>query len=197
MMKYMIGNNRQRHTRIGGAERAAQGGFTVLYSLLVISLLISISLGIFDIALRDFALAQSAAESQVALFAADAGMECALYYDLKFRGGNIAFATSTVNPQVALSPQFLYACGVPMMPVATPVYYSSNDTAVTTLTVYLTARSGASGTNVADTNGPCAIVTVSKSSEGIFTSVDSRGYNICTNSTASTKRVERGLRAAY
>ncbi len=190
----MIGNNRQ-HNMHDAPRR--EGGFTVLYSLLIISLLISISLGIFDIALRDFALAQSAAESQIALFAADAGMECALYYDLKFRGGSTAFATSTVNPQVALSPQFLYACGVPTMPVATPLYYASSDTAITTLTVYLTARSGASGTNVADTDGPCAIVTVSKSSEGIFTNVDSRGYNICTNSTASTKRVERGLRAAY
>lgn len=189
-MKYMIGNNRKQNTR---------GGFTILYSLLIISLLISISLGIFDIALRDFALAQSAAESQIALFAADAGMECALYYDLKFRGGSIAFATSTMNPQVALSPQFLYACGVPTMPVATPLYYASSDTAITTLTVYLTARSGASGTNVADTDGPCAIVTVSKSTRSgdIFTNTDSRGYNICTNSTASTKRVERGLRATY
>lgn len=191
MMKCMIGNNRQHNTE------GREGGFTVLYSLLVISLLISISLGIFDIALRDFALAQSAAESQIALFAADAGMECALYYDLKFRGGSMAFATSTVNPQVALSPQFLYTCGVPLMPIATPVYYSSTDTAITTLTVYLTVRNGATGTNVADTDGPCAIVTVSKSSEGIFTAIDSRGYNICTNSTASTKRVERGLRAAY
>lgn len=195
MMKYMIGNNRQHNTVRKNARQ--KGGFTVLYSLLIISLLISISLGIFDIALRDFALAQSAAESQIALFAADAGMECALYYDLKFRGGSLAFATSTVNPQVALSPQFLYACGVPTMPVATPLYYASSDTAVTTLTMYLTTRSGASGPNVADADGPCAIVTVSKSSEGVFTTVDSRGYNICTNSSISTKRVERGLRAAY
>jgi len=183
----MIGNNQQHK----------KGGFTVLYSLLIISLLISISLGIFDIALRDFALAQSAAASQIALFAADAGMECALYYDLKFRGGSLAFATSTVNPQVSLDPQFLYTCGVPTMPVATPVYYSSSDTAVTTLTVYLTARSGAFGSNAADIEGPCAVVTVSKSSEGIFTTIDSRGYNLCTNSSVSTKRVERGLRASY
>lgn len=184
MMKYMIGNNLQHK----------EGGFTVLYSLLIVSLLISISLGIFDIALRDFALAQSAAESQVALFAADAGMECALYYDLKFRGGSLAFATSTVNPQVALDPQFLYTCGVPAMPITAPVYDPSGDVASTVLTVYLTSRPG---TTVADPEGPCAVVTVSKARGGDATMIDSRGYNFCINSSVSAKRVERGLRATY
>lgn len=183
----MIGNKRQRN----------KSGFTILYSLLIISLLVSISLGIFDIALRDFALAQSAAESQVALFAADAGMECALYYDLKFRGGNVAFATSTVNPQVALNPQFVYACGVPPMLVATPGYDVSKDIASTVLTVYLTSLGGGPGTNPANPDGPCAIVTVSKEKVRALTTIESRGYNMCRNTTASAKRVERALRAVY
>lgn len=183
-MKYMIGN------------KSNQGGFTILYSLLVISLLISISLGIFDISLRDFSLSQSAAESQVALFAADAGMECALYYDLKFLGGNLAFATSTVNPQTALTPPFTYTCGVPpLVPsVASVSYNSPSDTAVTILTQYLSTLSG---TNTANTEGPCAIVTITKTSGGGNTSIDSRGYNICTNTTATTRRVERGLHTSY
>jgi len=177
-----------------GASRNKREGFTILYSLLIISLLISISLGIFDITLRDFSLAQSAAESQVALFAADAGMECALYYDLRFRGGNLAFATSTLNPQVVLNPQFTYACGIQPMPVVTPTYDPIPGSAYTVLTVYLTTLSGVA---TANTEGPCAIVTVKKDGEGVFTTIDSLGYNICTNTSASTKRVERGLRAAY
>ncbi|MEI6345775.1 MAG: hypothetical protein WCO79_00860 [bacterium] len=189
----MIGNNAQRNMREGRISAdGTRGGFTILYSLLIISLLISISLGIFDIALRDFALAQSAADSQVALFAADAGMECALYYDLKFRGGNLAFATSTVNPQTSLIPAFSYACGI--MPMLNTVTFPSNNTAITTLTVYLTIQSGVA---TPDTEGPCAIVAILKNDSGNSTTIDSRGYNICANSTGSTKRVERGLRASY
>ncbi len=192
MMKYMIGNNMRSNV----VQKKA--GFTVLYSLLVISLLISISLGIFDIALRDFALAQSSAESHVAFYAADAGMECALYYDLKFRGGSLAFATSSANPQVALSPQFSYVCGIPLntgvQPIAAHIYDAGSDIAVTSFTIYL---SKAANSAIADPFGPCSIVTVTKSEEGTVTLIDSRGYNICVNSTATTKRVERGLRASY
>lgn len=185
----MIGNNQKQNTR---------GGFTILYSLLIISLLISISLGIFDIALRDFALAQSSAASHVALYAADAGMECALYYDLKYLGGNLAFATSSVNPRSFLGPGFTHQCGFPrngIQPLTLPSSNSITGAYTTTITVYVSPSDASP--MFADIDGPCAAVTVIKSNDGNSTTIDSRGYNICTNSTGATKRVERGLRAAY
>ena len=58
-------------------------GFTLLYTLLIISITLSISLGIFNIVIRELSFAESGKDSQIAFYAADAGVECALYADFK------------------------------------------------------------------------------------------------------------------
>lgn len=184
----MIGNN-----------TSSKKGFTILYAVLTASLLMSIGLGILDIALRDFNLAQMASESQVALSAADAGLECALYYDRKDGGGNLAFATSSLSAATAK----VFRCGVPYgfggsanggHVSTTALYDSGTDTAVTTFTVYLI---GQIGLTVADPAAPCAVVTVIKTGGGGSTAIESRGYNICEATSVTTRRVERGLSATY
>lgn len=60
-----------------------QGGFVVLFTVLISVIVLVLATGIFNIALKETELTISAKESNLAFYAADAGSECALYYDLK------------------------------------------------------------------------------------------------------------------
>lgn len=70
---------------------ARSGGFTLLLSVLIASLLLSIGLSIFNIALKELILSSSGRDSQFAFYAADSGTECALYWDIK----ESAFSTTS------------------------------------------------------------------------------------------------------
>lgn len=56
-------------------------GFTVFFAVLVGSLALSIGLSVYEILVRELELSQVATQSQFAIYAADAGAECALYWD--------------------------------------------------------------------------------------------------------------------
>ncbi|MBL7045639.1 MAG: hypothetical protein ISR99_01215 [Parcubacteria group bacterium] len=58
-------------------------GFTLLLAVLVSSLLLSIGLGIFNITIKEVLLSSIGRESQFAFYAADTGIECALYWNDK------------------------------------------------------------------------------------------------------------------
>jgi hypothetical protein len=58
-------------------------GFALLFSVLISSLLLTIGLSIFSIALKELAISTAARQSIHAFFAADSGRERALYEDLK------------------------------------------------------------------------------------------------------------------
>ncbi len=60
-----------------------QDGFVVLFTVLISVIVLVLATGIFNIALKETELTVSAKESNLAFYAADAGSECALYYDLK------------------------------------------------------------------------------------------------------------------
>lgn len=65
----------------GISER--QRGFTLFYAVLVASLMLAIGLAIFNITFKEFVLSSGARDSAGAFYAADTGLECALYWDLK------------------------------------------------------------------------------------------------------------------
>lgn len=56
-------------------------GFTLFYAVLITSLLLSLGLAVFNITLKELILSSDARESQNALYAADAALECSLYWD--------------------------------------------------------------------------------------------------------------------
>ena len=58
-------------------------GFALLFSVLISSLLLTIGLSIFSIALKELAISTAARQSVHAFYAADSGRECALYWDIK------------------------------------------------------------------------------------------------------------------
>jgi hypothetical protein len=61
-----------------------QKGFTLLLSILVISMILSASLGMAQIALKENQLSSLVRESESAFHAADKGIDCALYYHISY-----------------------------------------------------------------------------------------------------------------
>ncbi|MFA5841959.1 MAG: hypothetical protein WC835_03310 [Candidatus Paceibacterota bacterium] len=169
------------------------GGFVVLFSLLVSSIVVTISFGLLMIALKEIVLSSTGRESQFGFYAADAGAECALYWDIKGSGGVSIFPTSTQSTP----PSSGVICG--QLADASPqditqarlgegnffqAWDLSNRTAsAATTTFYLSVVSGKA----------CSKVEVSKNANN--TKIQAYGYNTC--DFTSQRVIERGIRVTY
>ena len=152
-------------------------GFAMLFSVLISSLLVVIGLSIFNITLKELTISTSARESQIAFYAANSGMECALYWYLKQN----AFATSTSDVS--------RATGI------TPAECGDNASVNSNIDSQLNSATTEFEFHVLGSSGSCANVFVKNEKNGtkIDTTIESQGKNIC---GASGRRVERGLRAS-
>src|SRR3989344_9100858 len=68
----------------GPAPYEAKGfrsGFVILFAVTLSSILLSVALGVANVALREVGFSTSARDSSDAFLAADTGAECALFYD--------------------------------------------------------------------------------------------------------------------
>lgn len=70
-----------------------EGGFVLLFAALITSMVLAISLGIFSLIIKEVELSGASRESQRALYAADAGTECVLYWDIQEK----AFSTTSAQ----------------------------------------------------------------------------------------------------
>ena len=61
----------------------SQRGFTILVAVITAGILLIIAMSIGGIALKEKILSASSKDSQIAFYAADTAMECALYWDQK------------------------------------------------------------------------------------------------------------------
>lgn len=61
-------------------ERKEEKGFALLITLVVVTVLISIGLSVLDLSIKQVRLATNAKDSEIAFHAANAGLECALYW---------------------------------------------------------------------------------------------------------------------
>lgn len=145
-------------------------GFTILFAALVASLLLAIGLSIFGLTLKGLTLSSSARESVYAFFAADTGIECALYFDRVPTPS--AFSTSSPASSVNCA-------GADRDVVAS----GGGGMYIRTFEIDLAPEPY------------CAEVTVTKTQSPRRTVVESRGYNTC--DTENPRRVERALRAQY
>lgn len=69
-------------------------GFALFYAIIMISVISAIAFGLASITYKQKTLASLAGDSQIAFYAADAGMECALYNNAKiFDYTNLSSAT--------------------------------------------------------------------------------------------------------
>jgi len=153
-------------------------GYTLLFAVLVSSLVLSVGISILNVNRKEFLLASSARESTSAFYAADSGLECAAYYDLV----EASFAINSYPTVVSC------AGNTPQLSDAGSLYSNDGTTVTSIFDIKLTETS-------------CATITVKKSNTE--TSIQSRGYNIGWNESvkkcnlASPRRVERALYYTY
>jgi len=73
-------------------------GFVILFAVLISSLILLISVGIFNTVQKEVILSSSAQESQAAFYAADSALECALYADQVGVGSPNPSTPFTITP---------------------------------------------------------------------------------------------------
>lgn len=153
-------------------QEKKNAGFTLFVAIVITGTLLVIATGMINLALRQSLISSSGRESQLAFYAADTGMECALYWDVHAPSGQSAFSTttgSTIN------------CN-----------YTPNNPGNQWVV-------GGSAASVIDKitflpDPYCAVVTVTKNPDG-STVIESKGYNSC--DILNPRRVERAVRARY
>jgi hypothetical protein len=173
-------------------------GFTIFFATLVGSLALAIGLAIYDITYRQLDLSLTVAQSEYAIYAADTGAECALYWDAHYNGNTIssAFATSSTSGYptsgIVCGTFDVAANGTPPTPyVAQGVTWtqwavtSNANAATTTFTLTFPNYSY------------CEKVEVAKYTNGgaVSTTILSHGYNTCI--AGSQIQLERELKVSY
>lgn len=166
------------------------GGFTLLFAVLTASVLLSLALAIFNQIYKSLLLSSAGKESLAAFYAADSGIECAFYWDLKHEPlnnfPNSVFATSSYS--VDYSDSNFISCNEQKFNKTWTVTTNS----FSAKTVFNLSFSD----GIFPTEG-CSEVTVNKIASGnnIFTTIESRGYNIC--DSTSPRKVERAIQVTY
>lgn len=148
-----------------------QKGFAMLYTVVIISLILTISLSISNVSYKQTILSSLAKDSQIAFYQADAGAECGLYYDIVLnqfpRGTAIGGAPATIT------------CGTSVLDLV-----SSESS--TNYFVYR-SLSAIPGTS-------CFTVVFDKVTDATKATIDARGNNRC---DAGPRQVERAVRVQY
>lgn len=161
--------------------------------MLVATLSLAVGLAIFDLTIRELDLSATATQSQFAIYAADTGADCALYWDFQYDSGPFgsAFGTSTGSSWPGEDSGLMCA----EQDITAEWNHSENDddAATTTFTLSIEAEG-----NFAAIQDYCAEVVVAKytdSSDILHTTIISRGYNTC--DPDGLVRVERALQVSY
>jgi len=154
-------------------------GFALLFAILASSVLLSVSIAIWNIAFREVVLSSFGRESQSAFYIADSATECAFYWDFAFaRTGKNSFPASNTIPGAST-----LLCGGKTVQIITDSADSLNASSHFTI----------------DFNGGRATVYIAKTNLNAsgfsLTNVLSHGQNSI-NSYEPTL-VERGLKANY
>ena len=157
--------------------------------MLISSLALAVGLAIFDLTIRELELSQTAAQSQYAVYAADTGADCALYWDLKYTDSDAsAFGTSTTSSWPSSSPGSGLLCDGEDISTLWGNPIKTNDAATTTFTIQIEAP----------IQTYCATVDVGKYTDlngVLYTTIISRGYNTCV--AGGIVRVERAFQVNY
>lgn len=147
-------------------------GFAMLFTVLIVSLILSIAIGISNTTLKQTVLSSLAKDSQISFYAADTAIECGLYYDTADTFPSPTGPGDIMGPIICGEDQFSLDVG-----------QSRTD--------YLVFRQVVSNQAL-----PCSVIlfdkeTLAISSESI---VEGRGYNTC---AANPRQVERALQVRY
>lgn len=199
-------------------------GFSVLFASLTGSLVLAIGLAILSITIKQITLASAGRESQLAFYAADTGVECALFLDSG--GGNVDSGGNKICPQGIFgipnddssdftqcgleAGQYSFNSGANKYKCIGSDFNSVPSVGRNTISVPVLQTSSETGYPVVVTNfslrdssdNLCFNVSVEKSrvlegiNEGnILTKIVSRGYSTC--ETPSRNRFERAIKIKY
>lgn len=94
-------------------------GFVILFAVLISAIILLIGAGILGISVKESILSSSARESQYAINAADAGLECVMYDDIGI-GGNLNQGSLFVDCAENLQPINLTSVSVMMFKFDNP-----------------------------------------------------------------------------
>ena len=162
-------------------NKGLKEGFTLIFAVLIVSLLIAIAISISNIALKQLAISAVSRESQIAFYAADSGAECAIYWDVQ--GPYLTPAFNFASPDTG-SIGGTMSCGASLD--AQPSFQVLSDSTGTYYQNNFTVRYGA--------QSPCAVVILKKYADSNV--IDSYGINDCSD-TDNKYRVERAIRVNY
>jgi hypothetical protein len=216
MIKFKIQKNIK--TLIGNGFENKSKGFTLLFAVLAATLVLSVGAAIISVAVRQVLLSGAGRESQYAFYAANTGIECALYWDLQASSTNpesYVFATSsdtTINSGygadcVGINISEKIASGDPINNNDDFGISASDPSSATTIFRLDFTNTDGSGyfdeTDGKPTPNYCSDVVVRKwldydddlGFNRIFTSIYAQGYNTCDPN--STRRISRGLDLHY
>ncbi len=162
-----------------------QKGIALFIAILVSGVVLVIGAGVMEISLKEMKLSSLGRETSKAFYAADTGLECALYWDdiTDTRGFQTIFPKNNLEV-LDLATGFNCAGSI----TGASVVASDASSATTTFTVRFDAI---------DIIEPCANVTVSKVDSGVTvaTTIESRGLNSC--DSTNPRRSERGVKSTY
>ena len=166
--------------------KSTRRGFTLLLAVLISSILIALGGAIFNIISKQIALSSAGRESQFAFFAADSGVECALYWDRR----QDAFSITSPLTQVL--------CGGDT-PVDSPPSHGTLTRTYDPNPPDAPGRPRLVTTFSFSFNGvvtnPCVDVRVTKNSLPTNTLVESYGHNTCV--LTNPLRLECAIRVNY
>jgi Tfp pilus assembly protein PilX len=157
-------------------QNSRSRGFTLLIAVILTSVILSIGLALLDISYKQITLAATARQSQYAFYAADSGLECALFSD----SADIFDYSSEPTGVSPGTPSGSFSCEGQAVS-----YFGAAASGGTRTTTFSIPCAG---------GGTSADVTVIKSSTGV-TGIYSNGYNTCV--VTNPRRIERGEEAHY
>lgn len=173
--EYESGKNvKNRSVNVRGMKNR---GIAIFFAVIIIGTITLVTAGIVNLAVRHLQIADSGESSQHAFYAADSGMECALYWDVRNPSGTSAFSTSTPTSPITCNGKSI---------VVSPVVSGVTRAGTTTISFDFTPS-----------DPYCAVVAIAKwySGSTLRTKIESRGYNTC--DLTNSRRVERAVRATY
>ena len=152
-----------------------QQGFALLYTVVIVSLILSITAGISNVIFKQSLLANLATDSQIAFYQADSAIECGMFLMNNPLSG---FDIAAVDPDMPMS------CGG----TQDYVYDASNSSS--TRVIYSPSPSDQ---NTIGTS-PCSSLILDVT-DPAKTIIEGHGFNIC--NAANPRHIERVLQVIY
>lgn len=157
-------------------------GIALLISVIIVSIVLAVSIGVSNIVSTEISISNTGRQSQMAFYAADAGVDCAIYWDTIHQGlSQSAFSTTTSGSNSLTS-----ACaGDKIIIGGTNSCVNSLDGSgsYSTCSGAGDKKAGKSIFTLSFSNGSCAIVTVIKKQDplsnptALVASIHSDGYS--------------------